>query len=125
LETSSAYSAGDVYNFGVEMKEWRDYPSAHRDITVAIYSKQTLDIKDANGSTNVLHYDGSLPTGFTESTYRGMTVASDEVVEEPIESLADVFAAAFEGGFFSAGLTILSLCLGEAAAVCFNPFNWF
>ena len=52
------------------MKKWRSYPSAHRDITLAIYSKQTLDILDESGNNYQEHYDGSLPTGFTESTYR-------------------------------------------------------
>jgi hypothetical protein len=50
LVGASSYSSGDVYNFGVQMKEWRDFPSAHRDITVSVYSKQTLEVKDANGS---------------------------------------------------------------------------
>ena len=59
------------------MKEWRDYPTAHRDITVAIYSKQTLTIKDASGNNNIQHYDGSEPSGFTSSTYRGMTLPAD------------------------------------------------
>ena len=123
LVGSSSYSAGDVYNFGVEMKEWRDYPSAHRDVTVGIYSKQTLTIKDANGNSNVEHYDGQLPTGFTESTYRGMNPDEEETAE--ISNLVDLFSAALEGGFFTAGLTILSLCFGEAMSICFKPLYWF
>lgn len=60
------------------MKLWQGYPTAHRDITVSIYSKQTLEIKDAYGNNYVEHYDGSLPTGFTESTYRGMNPPSTD-----------------------------------------------
>lgn len=110
------------------MKEWRDYPSAHKDITVSIYSKQTLNILDASGVNYQEHYDGSLPTGFTESTYRGM-LPDDVPVEEPIvwaeATLADVFSSAFDNGLLLGGFALIGLCFGEAAAVCFNPFNWF
>jgi len=70
MVSESSYKSGDVYRAAVQMKEWRGYPNAHRDITVAIYSKQTLNITDASGKNYQEHYDGSLPTGFTESTYR-------------------------------------------------------
>lgn len=70
MVSESSYRSGDVYRAAVQMKEWRGYPNAHRDITVAIYSKQTLNITDASGKNYQEHYDGSLPTGFTESTYR-------------------------------------------------------
>ena len=96
--TESSYSAGDIYELKVQMVEWRDYPTEHRDITVSLYSSQTVLIKDANGDNYQEHYDGSLPTGFTESTYRGMP--SDEEEEEVIEeeeekvpeTLGEVFA---------------------------------
>jgi hypothetical protein len=115
------------------MKEWRDYPSAHKDITVSIYSKQTLNILNAAGTNYQEHYDGSLPTGFTDSTYRGMPLpVTDDVpatVEEPIvwaeATLTDVFSSAFEDGILLGGIALLGLCFGEAAAICFNPFNWF
>lgn len=37
-----------------------------------MYSSQKLDVKDKNGQTNMIHFDGQSPSGFTASSYTGM-----------------------------------------------------
>jgi len=37
-----------------------------------VYSSQKLDVKDKNGQTNMIHFDGQSPSGFTASSYTGM-----------------------------------------------------
>ena len=39
-----------------------------RDSTVWIYSKQNLSIMDSDKKVNMLHYDGSNPSGFRDSS---------------------------------------------------------
>jgi hypothetical protein len=46
-----------------------DYPV--QDYTVTLYSKQKFPIKDAQGKTNQIYYDGRQPSGFTGSSYCG------------------------------------------------------
>ena len=42
---------------------------AARDSTVWIFSKQNLSIMDTDKKVNMLHYDGSNPSGFRASAY--------------------------------------------------------
>jgi len=65
----STYNAGVVWRVTIEYV-W--YGSAAPDYTLKVYSKQALSILDSDGNTNVLNYDGSSPSAFTESTYSGM-----------------------------------------------------
>lgn len=80
--------------------------------------------------------DGQTPSGFTQSTYRGMdpsantetgdgtdgTDGEEEVVEEPA-ALSDLFAlAAGDGGFDL--FAFIGICLAYWE-VCFNPLSWF
>ena len=37
-----------------------------------VYSTQTLEVRDDTGSVYVKHMDGTSPSGFTGSEYRGM-----------------------------------------------------
>jgi hypothetical protein len=54
------------------MKDWRNYPAAHRDITVTVYSKQTLNLYGSDGYYKRFHYDGSTPSGFDSTcTFTG------------------------------------------------------
>ena len=73
--------------------------------------------------------DGQLPTGFTDSSFRGMNpppvvdpVEEEEEVTE-VAALGDLFAIAFEGGSFNL-FAFLGACF-QYPAVCFNPINWF
>ena len=72
--------------------------------------------------------DGQLPTGFTDSSYRGMNppavvdpVGEDEVTE--VAALSDLFALAFADGSFNL-FAFIGACF-QYPAVCFNPINWF
>jgi len=53
------------------------FNSPHKEYTVSVYSKQTLTVLDDTGSVSIKHMDGSVPSGFTGSSYKGMT--DDEV----------------------------------------------
>ena len=55
------YEAGDKFTMGVNF-EWGGQ-AASRDFSVVVYSQQNLEIKDLNGQTNMLHYDGNTPSG--------------------------------------------------------------
>jgi hypothetical protein len=51
---------------------WGGNPSP--DFTVKVYSKFSgVNILDSSSKNNVLHYNGSSPSGFINSTYVGMT----------------------------------------------------
>ena len=63
----SQYKEDDI--FTIKLKYDWNGQMAGRDMTFSIYSKQNLSIKDKNGFTNMLHYDGNEPSGFTESKY--------------------------------------------------------
>jgi len=56
-----SYEAGDTFNVGVEY-DWGGQ-IASRDFSVIVYSQQNLEIKDTDGKTNMLHYDGNSPSG--------------------------------------------------------------
>lgn len=60
----TSYNAGVVFRIAVQYT-W--FGSVAPDYTVSLYSKQNLEIKNSNGGTNVVHYDGSEPSGFTVS----------------------------------------------------------
>lgn len=94
------YETGDVVVIGVQMIWFSEVA----DYTLNVYSKMDLEITDADGNTSILNYDGQEPTGFTESTYRGMDweapapveddddeEGGDEVVD--LTGLARIFAA--------------------------------
>lgn len=40
-----------------------------RDYTVRVYSKMDLEILDPRRENIIVNYDGSMPSGFTNSTY--------------------------------------------------------
>lgn len=60
------YNAGVVFTITVQFT-WFGSPAP--DYTVKVYSQQDLEIKNHRGLTNVLNYDGTLPSAFTESTF--------------------------------------------------------
>lgn len=71
-----------------------------------------------------MHYDGSEPSGFTSSTYRGMdgwTAPVEEPVDDEICSLADIIDAAREGFF---PWLIVKVCFMDAPRICLNPTKW-
>lgn len=51
----SSYSAGDIFEMKVKYA-WFNSPAP--DYTVSVYSKQTLELKDSDGKTNMKHMDG-------------------------------------------------------------------
>lgn len=57
---------------------WFTIPTAARDFTVKVYSKQTLDIKNKNGRMMQLHTDGQEPSEWIGSDYKGMNANLDE-----------------------------------------------
>jgi hypothetical protein len=67
LVDEADYSAGDVFTMEVDYSWDMFYV---KDYTIKVYSSQTLDVKDFNGETNMIHMDGQQPSGFTESTYK-------------------------------------------------------
>jgi hypothetical protein len=71
----SDYSAGDSFTLKVGYK-W--FTNTVKDYTVKVYSKQDLDIYDQYGELNVLHMDGQSPSGFTDSSYTGMSAWNTE-----------------------------------------------
>jgi hypothetical protein len=122
----TTYSAGDVYKVVVGYT-WFNSPA--KDYTVKIYSKQSLEVKNASGETNIQHMDGQEPSGFTSSTYRGMTTTTTgtdttttTTTTKVVENFADIFSTAFESDNFVAA--IFAICF-TYPAVCFNPMNWF
>jgi len=65
----SNYAAGQ--RFAVDIKyNWFGIP--HKDYTLKVYSRQSIDVTDYKGNKNQLHADGKSPTEFTESAYCGM-----------------------------------------------------
>ena len=115
----TSYNANDSFTLKVRYL-WMGSPA--KDYTVRIYSKQKLEVLDSHGKTNMLHMDGQLPTGFTNSSYRGMPtpVEEEEIV---VEALSDLFAIANAEGKFNL-FALIGACF-QYPAVCFNPFNWF
>ena len=59
------YEAGDVFKLNVDYFYFSS--PVKRDYTVKVYSKQDLSIVDEDGNTNMLHMDGSEPSGFDSS----------------------------------------------------------
>lgn len=74
--TSGSYSAGDKFIMTVAY-DWEygssSYPWKAQDYTLKIYSKENLEIKDADGKTNMWFMDGRYPSAFTKSHYRQET----------------------------------------------------
>ena len=56
------YEAGDTITITVQYN-WHWQMGAN-DYSVVVYAKQDLTIRDSNKETNMLHFDGTLPTGF-------------------------------------------------------------
>ena len=80
----------------------------------------------------VVNYDGTSPSGFTGSTFTGMSsyVCNNDDSkgdgEKVFGGLADVFDAALEDGIAMATWNLFALCLwGGAFSICWNPANWF
>ena len=121
----TSYAAGDVFKVRVGYT-WFNSPSP--DYTVKIYSKQTLEVKDAQGLKNQINMDGSTPSGFTYSTYKGMSdlswkpaVPKDQ--NDIVDSMTEVFdAIRAEGGSF--WFKLFWQCLTKYSDVCFNPTMW-
>jgi hypothetical protein len=68
----SDYKAGTKFSITVEYR-WDGLP-VHRDFTVKVYSQFTgVNILDSNSETKISHFNGSSPSGFTNSNYKGMT----------------------------------------------------
>ena len=57
-----------------------------RDYTVMVYSKQKLEVNygSASGPTNVLHMDGTKPSGFTNQQFWTMEHTSDPSPPAPV-----------------------------------------
>jgi hypothetical protein len=119
----TSYNAGDIFKVVVKYM-WFDSPA--KDYTVKIYSKQTLEVKNSSGETNVIHMDGQEPSGFTTSTYRGMNPPATTVTPITevivIEKFSDIFATALAGDNFV--FAVIAICF-TYPMVCFNPANWF
>ena len=45
--------------------KWYDSPA--RDYTVKVYSKMDIPVKDSSNRKNIVHMDGQIPSGFTQS----------------------------------------------------------
>jgi len=119
----TSYSGGDVFKVRAKYL-WFNSPA--KDYTVKIYSKQALEVKDTTGSTNIVHMDGQYPSGFTDSTFRGMNPEDNDYPTDPVDpdaptSLTDLFALAFTDGISI--FAFLAVCFSYPA-VCFNPANW-
>lgn len=122
----TSYAGGDVFKVRAKYL-WFNSPA--KDYTVKIYSKQALEVKDSTGATNILHMDGQSPSGFTDSTYRGMNPTTDPTNPNPTDptepeepaSLTDLFALAFADGVDI--FAFLAVCF-TYPGVCFNPLNW-
>ena len=66
-----SYSPGTVFILGVSWT-WGGNPNA--DFTVKVYSKYSgVNILNTASTNNVIHYNGSSPSGYTNSSYIGMT----------------------------------------------------
>lgn len=65
----ASYAAGDVFELAIKYL-W--FGSPHPDYTIKVYSKQNLAIRDSSGNQVQQHMDGSSPSGFTSSEYKGM-----------------------------------------------------
>jgi len=57
------YKAGDVITAEVEF-DWH-HRTTMRDYSLLVYSKQDIQIKDKDEKTNMPHFDGSEPSGYT------------------------------------------------------------
>lgn len=80
LVQEGSYSGGTTFTLKIQYK-WYNNPV--RDYTVGVYSSQDLEIKDSRGQTNQIHMDGQSPSGFTQSSFTGIsgydTAGEDEV----------------------------------------------
>lgn len=108
----TTYNAGDVFKIVVGYT-WFNSPA--KDYTVKIYSKQSLQVKSSTGSTSIKHMDGQEPSGFTTSTYRGMsgsttggTTDTTTTTVVVIEKLGDMFSTALGSDNFV--FAMLALC---------------
>jgi len=105
LIANSNHAANDVYTLYVKY-EWIGSP--HRDYTLKAYSKfSTAQISDSYGNINKINMDGQSPSGFTDSSYTGMTTdcsrfngapARGPVADTEVKSLLDVFDKAENAG---------------------------
>mmetsp|Transcript_1826 Transcript_1826/g.2454 ORF Transcript_1826/g.2454 Transcript_1826/m.2454 type:complete len:101 (+) Transcript_1826:1485-1787(+) len=62
----TSYTAGTVFKLDVYYIFPVDHPK--KDYTVRLYSKQNINVYDADGETNMLHMDGTSPSGFDGET---------------------------------------------------------
>lgn len=98
----TSYSAGVVFTIKVTFT-WFGSPAP--DYTIKLYTKQDLTIADSQGDSSIINYDGTSPSGFTDSVFCGMdcvggTNTTEE--EEEITNLGDVLDEAFSGSTFMA-----------------------
>ena len=69
LISPTSYNPGDTLRIYVDQK-WAGSPA--RDFTVMVYSQMAPEstwIVNTDGLSNMMHMDGSKPTGFLKSTY--------------------------------------------------------
>ena len=63
----SDYEAGDEFTMEIDYL-WDTFYA--KDYTIKVYTAQELEVRDANGETNMIHMDGQEPSGFTKSNFR-------------------------------------------------------
>ena len=84
LLLSSALTVGDTYTIKVGFMFVDSHPA--KDYTLSIYSKVPIDIKDSDGQTNMLHNNGSSPSGWRQSYNEAYP---DDVFDNPTDSDTD------------------------------------
>jgi hypothetical protein len=124
----TSYNGGDKFKVVVQYT-WDQQPA--KDYTVKIYSKQNLEVKDANGATNMIHMDGQQPSGFTSSTYCGMSSTGcgggdnngggSTTTTTEYSSYEDIMMTADSG--FQAFMILLTFCF-QNFSLCMSPDFW-
>ena len=72
------------------------YPA--QEYTLKVYSKMDLEIKDADGETNMWHMDGQYPSRFTKSHFRATTTKKTPTFKP--KSLYDIYLVSNNVGDF-------------------------
>lgn len=98
------YSAGSTFTIKAQVK-WYNNPTW--EYTARVYSKQDLDVKNDRGQTNMVHFDGQSPSGFTSSNYDGWRAdgGSVDVAANPlpidVAAFVDLMNDEFQATAFS------------------------
>ena len=97
------YRAGSTFTIKAQVK-W--YNNPFWEYTARVYSKQDLDVKNDRGQTNMVHFDGQSPSGFTSSNYNGWRAdgGSVDVVENPLPIDVAAFVALMNDEFQATAL---------------------